>query len=132
MKNLVQIALVVAVSLAMIGTASALQAPTKPPPVKHELQDRADCVMCHSGGMPDTPVTPAETHKGREVGTCLWCHAPDAAMQTKTPKPISHELENRDDCMMCHSGGLPDTPVAPADHKGRANKDCQMCHIKAA
>jgi len=130
MRSFVQFALVGAVSLAAIGTASALQEPAKPPAVKHDLAGRDNCVMCHSASMPNTPVMPAESHKGREADTCLWCHGPDAAMQTTVPKPISHDLEGRDNCLMCHTGTMPNTPAAPADHKGRENTDCQMCHKK--
>jgi hypothetical protein len=132
MRSLVWAALVGAVSLGFMGTVSALQEPAKPPAVTHDLEGRDNCVMCHSGGIPDTPVMPAESHEGREAATCLWCHGPESAMQTTVPKLISHDLEGRDNCLMCHSGGMPETPVVPEDHEGRENAHCQMCHKPAA
>lgn len=46
----------------------------------------------------------------------MWCHAPDAAMQMMTPKAVSHSIEERDQCMMCHKpGAMEPGPDAPAD-----------------
>ncbi len=100
---------------------------TKPVVMSHELEGREQCAMCHSGAIPDVPAAP-KSHEGREVGTCLWCHGADAAMQSKTPTAIPHELEGREACAMCHSGAIPDVPASPADHKDRKDGQCQMCH----
>lgn len=115
------------------GAASALaQEKAKPPVMKHEVKERENCASCHVEAKPDVPQTPAETHKGREGDTCLWCHAADAAMQTKTPRPISHELEDHEKCGMCHSRAMEDVPAMPADHKDRKDATCTMCHTPAA
>jgi hypothetical protein len=107
----------------------AAAAPSHPPAVKHELTGRDNCMMCHAVGvMEKVPDVPAD-HAGRGNETCLWCHAPNAAMQTRTPKPIDHTLEGRSNCLMCHKeGAMPGVPAAPADHAGRENTTCQMCH----
>jgi hypothetical protein len=132
MKNLFRFVPVGAILLLAVGAVPAVaQDAAKPPAVTHDLEGRDQCTMCHSGAMPDVPAAPAETHKALEVNTCLWCHAADAAMQTKTPKTIPHDLEGREMCTMCHSGAMPDVPAAPADHKGREDNNCQMCHKPA-
>lgn len=113
----------------VVGQAATAQAPTRPPVVKHSLKGRANCMMCHAVGvMKAVPDVPAD-HKDRTNETCLWCHGPDAAMQTKTPKEIPHSLTGHSNCMMCHKPGvLANVPDVPADHAGRANTTCQMCH----
>jgi hypothetical protein len=132
MKNLFRFVPVGAILLLAVGAVPAVaQDAAKPPVVTHDLEGRDQCTMCHSGAMPDVPAAPKETHKGLESNTCLWCHAADAAMQTKTPKVIPHDLEGRDQCTMCHSGAMPDVPASPADHKERKSEDCRMCHSPA-
>lgn len=117
--------------LLMIGAFAALawaQEGWKTPPVMtHEAEGRADCLMCHkAGGMKPVP----EGHAGLKNDQCLMCHAKDAAVQTTAPPAIPHELEGRDNCLMCHqAGGM--KPV-PADHEGRTNEECQLCHKPAA
>lgn len=131
MKNLFRLVPIGAILLLTVGVVPALAQAAKPPAVTHDLEGRDQCSMCHSGAMPDIPAAPAESHKGLEVKTCLWCHAPDAAMQTKTPTAIPHALEGRDKCTMCHSGAVPDVKGMPADHKGRTDTDCKVCHKPA-
>lgn len=102
-----------------------------PPAMKHSLEGRSACLMCHSGGMEEVPAIP-ESHEGRAQDTCLWCHAPDAQVQTTAPTPIPHELEGRSACLMCHqSTAMEDVPQTPASHEGRVNENCQMCHFPA-
>ncbi len=65
--------------------------------------------------------------------SCLMCHAKDAEVQTKVPKTITHPLEGRSDCLMCHKpGAMEPVPDAPASHEGRESKHCTMCHQPAA
>lgn len=119
-----------AVPAAAAAQAKPAAAPASHPPVvKHDLTGKDNCMMCHAVGvMEKVPDVPAD-HSGRTNETCLWCHGPDAAMQTKTPKEIDHTLEGRSDCMMCHkAGNMPGVPAAPADHAGRESTTCQMCH----
>lgn len=117
------------------GVATALaqqEAAAKPPVVSHELEGRAECLMCHSGAMEGMPAVP-ESHEGRENSTCLWCHAADATIQTvDVVPPIPHELEGRDECGMCHASGMEGMPQSPADHEGRPNDSCGLCHEPSA
>ena len=49
--------------------------------------------------------------------------------QAIKPPATSHELENRDDCLMCHrAGAMEPVPDVPASHDGRGNEVCQWCH----
>lgn len=44
------------------------------PQFTHDLAGKDNCLMCHTAGaMPQVPDVP-ESHKGRTVETCLWCH----------------------------------------------------------
>lgn len=100
-----------------------------PPAVQHDLAGRDQCLMCHTAGaMEAVPDVPAN-HADPANETCKWCHAADAAMQTATPPAIAHELEGRDQCLMCHTPGrMEPVPDTPADHEGRAEGFCQLCH----
>ncbi len=117
---------------AVTALAQEEAAATKPPVMAHELEGRAECLMCHSGAMEEIPAAPAASHEGRENSTCLWCHAGDAAIQTAEAGAIPHELEGREECSMCHSSGMEGMPQSPADHEGRANDSCAMCHEPSA
>jgi hypothetical protein len=78
--------------------------------------------------VPDAPANHAE----RPNEICLGCHAADAAVQTTAPAAMSHPLEGRDNCMMCHTAGaMEPVPDAPADHEGRDNQYCTLCHAPA-
>jgi hypothetical protein len=99
---------------------------TAPPVMSHDGEGRDNCLMCHQEAGPK-PV-PA-THAERPNETCLLCHASDAAVQTTAPKMIPHDLEGRDNCLMCHQAAGP-KPV-PADHEGRVNEYCLFCHSTA-
>ena len=115
-----------ALAWAMPAQASAQEAGL--PAVSHDLEGRDQCLMCHNGMMQDVPATP-ENHKGRGNEVCLWCHAPDSPMLTAQVKAIPHSLEDKTECMMCHTAGtMEDTPDVPTSHEGRGNEHCQMCH----
>lgn len=118
--------------LAQAPKAAAQAAPAKPVAVRHEVADRADCLMCHApGAMEGVPAVPA-THEGRPNETCLWCHGPGAAMQKVAPTPIPHDIAGQEACLTCHApGAMEGLAVTPADHQGRADKYCVLCH-KAA
>jgi hypothetical protein len=98
----------------------------------HDIEDQEDCLMCHTEGMmEDVPPVPA-THEGRTNEGCQWCHAADSPMLTTDPSVIAHELEDQEDCLMCHTEGMmDDVPPVPASHEARGNEHCMMCH-KAA
>ena len=126
-------------SMAMAGAVlavSCLAVPAqwldaKPTVMSHDLAGRENCLMCHSGTMPNIPGVPA-SHAERPNETCQWCHGPDAEMLTTDPKVISHTLEGRDNCLMCHkAGAMEAVPDAPASHEGREIMWCSMCHKPA-
>ncbi|UCF19089.1 MAG: hypothetical protein JSU87_14345 [Gemmatimonadota bacterium] len=50
-----------------------------------------------------------------------------------TPPAVSHALEGRDNCLMCHKpGAMEPVPDTPANHADRTNDMCLMCHAKDA
>ncbi|NNM07294.1 MAG: hypothetical protein HKO65_19530 [Gemmatimonadetes bacterium] len=112
--------------------AGPLLAQEKPPVTSHDLEGKENCLMCHAPEvMPPVPDVP-ETHEGRAVETCQWCHAADSPMQTTGAKQTSHDLEGKDNCLMCHTAGvMPPAPDAPENHEGRGNETCLWCHTKA-
>jgi len=108
-----------AVALLSAITAAVTQAQaTRPPAMTHDAEGRANCMMCHSGAMPNVAGVPAD-HEGRANEVCTWCHAADAAMQTTDATTIPHALEGRANCMMCHTGAMPNVAGVPEDHEGR-------------
>ena len=106
-------------------SATAWMVPLK---VTHELEGRSQCLMCHAGGVQEAPAVPT-SHVDRPDESCMWCHAPDADVQTITPPPTSHKLEGRSRCLMCHlSETLKEVPQVPANHAGRTEGFCTLCH----
>jgi hypothetical protein len=113
------------------GAKPAASQWTTPPAVKHSLEGRSNCIMCHSGAMKQVPAMPAN-HKGRTVKECLLCHAPDAEVQKTAPPAIPHDTEGRSNCLMCHKpGAMKNVPDAPASHAGRTIEMCPVCHTPA-
>ncbi len=102
---------------------------TTPPAMTHELEGRASCTMCHTpGAIEQAPDMPTD-HEGRPNELCLICHAPDAAVQTTVPPVITHKMEGRAGCVMCHTAGaMEQVPDMPANHEGRTNDYCTLCH----
>jgi hypothetical protein len=49
------------------------------------------------------------------------------AQEARAPV-MSHELEGRDQCLMCHSGMMAEMPAVPETHEGRGNETCLWCH----
>jgi hypothetical protein len=95
----------------------------------------ASCDACHLEGQPSPEYVCGDCHEAPEnhlEGTCDTCHTPEgwaesAATITSSAPRITHELEGRDDCLMCHD---PEGQVrpAPADHADYANEQCIVCH----
>jgi len=47
------------------------------------------------------------------------------------PKPVSHDIAGREQCMMCHkAGAMEPVPDAPANHADRTNDTCLWCHAQ--
>jgi len=90
------------------------------------------CKLCHDkvvGRPKDFPQVDLTTHGGEAL--CITCHNPhDPMRRALTPAPqISHTLEGRADCLLCHGrGGI---KPYPADHAGRTSHTClfSYCHI---
>lgn len=134
MTRIGPIAALVALSVGF-ATATAIaqeaEAPAKPTVVQHDLEGRSACLACHGGGMEAIPSAP-DTHTNRTDETCLWCHAADAPVQTAEPSAISHDLEGRAACTMCHAAGAMEAiPDVPASHEGMADQSCTLCHQPA-
>ncbi len=53
------------------------------------------------------------------------------AAPLEQPKPTTHPVEGRENCLMCHQPGAGVKP-APADHAGRPKESCTTCHQPAA
>jgi hypothetical protein len=124
----VRIVTLAAVAL-LVGLPAVAQAQAevmKPTVVSHSVEGKAQCMMCHKVGVmeavPDAPANHAE----RPNETCMWCHAADAAVQTKAAAAIPHDLAGKANCTMCHSGAMPNIPASP--HEGIDNKYCGLCH----
>jgi hypothetical protein len=100
------------------GTVTSPDGPETP----HDLAGRDDCLLCHAaGGLSPFPAG----HAGRPADVCLICH-----QQSATPTPaataIPHDVEGREDCVMCH--GAEAFMPFPEDHADRTNDICQGCH----
>ncbi len=95
----------------------------------------ASCDACHLEGQPAPEYVCAECHEAPDnhlEGTCDACHAPEGWVEsvasiTFSAPQVTHELEGRDDCLMCHD---PEGQVlpAPADHVDYAKEHCTVCH----
>lgn len=115
--------------LVAVALAAPLAAQTKAPAVTHDVEGKANCLMCHAPGvMEPVPDVPA-SHEGRTVETCMMCHAPTAKMVTDGAPLIPHDLEGKANCLMCHAAGvMPAVPDIPEDHAGRTVEMCAWCH----
>lgn len=112
-------------------TEEALAGWVTPPAVEHELEGRHACLTCHADGAEGATVVP-QNHVDRTNDTCLWCHSPEADVQTMKPVSIPHDIEKKSSCMMCHKTGAMDSPKVPASHAGRTNEWCTLCHRPGA
>jgi hypothetical protein len=88
----------------------------------HDDQEAVDyvCSSCHQ---------PPANHL---AGECSICHTPDgwassAATIFAVVPPISHGLEGKEDCLMCHdpAGQI---KAAPSNHDAYHNDQCSLCH----
>lgn len=103
-----------------------------PAPVPHSLDEREDCFACHATGAVDAPPVPADHEE--DATLCTTCHAvwlaPDIA--AAAPPAVPHEVEGREDCLVCHKLGTADAPRVPENHNGLASDICQTCHTRRA
>ncbi|MCJ7627440.1 MAG: hypothetical protein MUO50_03530, partial [Longimicrobiales bacterium] len=115
-----------------VALASPLSAQAKVKAVSHDVEGKANCLMCHAVGvMEPVPDVPA-SHEGRAIETCMMCHAPTSPMVTTGAKLIPHDLEGKANCLMCHAAGImPPVPDIPENHAGRVVEMCTWCHKTA-
>jgi hypothetical protein len=83
-------AVLLAIAVAVPTQAQAQD--TKPTVVPHDLEGKDNCLMCHSGKMPNVAAAP-ESHKDFANTQCMLCHSADSPMQTAAPPAIPHDLE---------------------------------------
>jgi hypothetical protein len=58
----------------------------------------------------------------------VWA-APALAQEEAKPPAVSHDVQGREQCMMCHTpGAMEAVPDAPANHEGRDVAVCLWCH----
>jgi cytochrome c5 len=103
-----------------------------PAPILHSLERREECYSCHAIGAVDAPPVPA----GHEQDTtlCTTCHAVwlAPAIAAAAPPAIPHEVEGREDCLVCHKLGTADAPRIPDNHNSLTGDICQTCHTQMA
>ncbi|MFQ6014466.1 MAG: NapC/NirT family cytochrome c [Anaerolineae bacterium] len=92
-----------------------------------------ECIKCH-GRVHEPKYVCSNCHERPHAfggDECQECHTPvgwreSAATLVEGTPTISHSLEGRDDCLVCHStGGL---KPFPDGHAGWKNEVCQTCH----
>lgn len=107
--------------------AAGVVAPV-PNPIPHSLEQRKECFTCHATGAVDAPAVPPDHEK--DVTLCTTCHAVwlAPAIAAAAPPAIPHEVEGRQDCLVCHKLGTADAPRIPDNHNGLVGDICQTCH----
>jgi hypothetical protein len=62
------------------------------------------------------------------VGLLMVAACSDLGVEESLAPPIPHDVEFKEECLMCHSGLLPNVAGVPADHEGYGNETCLDCH----
>ncbi|UCC88533.1 MAG: NapC/NirT family cytochrome c [Anaerolineales bacterium] len=109
----------------------------KPFPADHERRTADTCLLCHQVATPgedEGAEIPAAESEGAAAPTqAEEPSTPEAGdepgAEAEGPLPIPHDLEGRDDCLLCHN--LEGAKPFPADHEGRNSAMCQACHQPA-
>jgi len=110
------------------------------PPELHPVpligaHQRATCDVCHAEGQRVPEYVCSNCHKPPEnhlEGACDNCHTPEgwtgsaASIVAQAPQ-ITHPLDGRDDCLLCHDPAKEIKP-APANHEDFINQQCTLCH----
>ena len=110
------------------------------PPELHPVplvgaHQRATCDVCHASGQRVPEYICSNCHKPPEnhlPGACDNCHTPEgwaeSASSLVNPAPkIPHDLQGRDDCLMCHAPSINVKPV-PSNHAEYISEQCVLCH----
>ncbi len=111
--------------LLVAGAANAQ--PPVPHPVEKGGTSFEDCLGCHTTGMGDGPVLPAD-HEPYDNETCGVCHRVAGIAPPLMPHPEETEGTPFEDCAACHGAGVGDAPIMPTDHQELDNEDCEICH----
>ena len=120
-------------ALLLIG-ATTLSAQEKPPVTPHDLEGKENCAMCHGGeGMMGATAMPAN-HEGIANANCQLCHSKASPMQTAAgaPTAIPHDMEGKENCVMCHKDGVMGAAKMPDSHAELKVENCTTCHAKAS
>ncbi|MFQ6057288.1 MAG: c-type cytochrome [Anaerolineae bacterium] len=88
---------------------------------------------CQGAGPPTPPPPPLQASLLQQPTVTVAAIARPAPVTPVAPPPlIPHDLEGRDNCLMCHLEGTVGAPILPHDHAGRTNEDCRRCHVAGA
>ena len=95
----------------------------------------ASCASCHGDFSEDLEYVCEDCHERPEnhlLGACNFCHNPEgfaasASFLVDMAPEVSHELEGREDCFVCHD---PDGEIqpAPSNHGDYIVEQCSLCH----
>ncbi|MGD8397467.1 MAG: NapC/NirT family cytochrome c [Anaerolineae bacterium] len=95
----------------------------------------ASCEGCHVEGQPTPEYVCENCHEpppDHLEGSCQVCHSPEGFAQSASflvdlAPEITHELENREDCFVCHDPAG-DIQPAPSNHVDYTVEQCTLCH----
>jgi Ni/Fe-hydrogenase subunit HybB-like protein len=95
----------------------------------------APCEGCHGDGQQAPAEQCGECHdrpEGHLPGECAVCHTPEGwaesiAYVVRLATTVTHEVEGREDCLLCHDPQGEIQP-APSSHKSYQSTQCTLCH----
>ena len=89
---------------------------------------RESCAVCHTrliARPSEFPQVDLAQHGSESA--CVTCHNPhDPVGATSVMPVVTHTLEGRADCLICHDTGS--IKPFPHDHEGRSQDNCLNCH----
>jgi hypothetical protein len=96
---------------------------------------QADCEGCHGEDRVLDPFLCSNCHEPPEnhlSGECDVCHTPEGFAESASfivglAPQIPHQLEGREDCLLCHDPAGNIQP-APENHVEYTNDQCLLCH----
>jgi hypothetical protein len=110
------------------------------PPELHPVplvgaHQRATCDVCHASGQRVPEYVCSNCHRPPEdhlTGACDNCHTPEGWAQSASSlvnlaPQIPHDLQGRDDCLLCHDPAGNVKP-APSNHADYLSEQCMLCH----
>jgi hypothetical protein len=114
--------------------AATLPASEHPSPLEG-AHATAACDGCHGEGGETPEFECSNCHEPPEnhlAGECDICHTPEgfaesASFLVDLAPEIEHELDGRDDCLVCHDPKGNAIP-APSNHVDYTSEQCLLCH----